>query len=68
MHDIKNFYIAWIATVPYLAAAESHTVITMVSTIILPIIFFAIGKTADILLQLYFRKDSQKPENRGRRR
>ena len=62
MHDIKNFYLAWIASVPYLTAIESHTLISLISAIVLPIVFFAIGKTADILLQIYFRKDRQKPE------
>jgi hypothetical protein len=62
MHDIKNFYLAWIASVPYLTAIESHTLISVISAIVLPIIFFAIGKTADILLQIYFRKDRQKPD------
>ena len=62
MHDIKNFYIAWVASVPYLTAIESHTLISLISTIVLPIVFFAIGKSADILLQIYLRKDRQKPE------
>ena len=55
MHDIKNFYLAWIASVPYLTAIESHTLISLISAIVLPIVFFAIGKTADILLQIYFQ-------------
>ena len=62
MHDIKNFYLAWVASVPYLTAIESHTLISLISAIVLPIVFFAIGKTADILLQIYFRKDRQKPD------
>lgn len=64
MHDIKNFYLAWLTTVPILSAVESKTLITVISAIILPIVFFTIGKTADILLQIYFqnRQDRQKPE------
>ena len=60
MHDIKNFYLAWIASVPYLTAIESHTLISVISAIVLPIVFFAIGKTADILLQIYFRTKEKK--------
>ena len=60
MHDIKNFYLAWVASVPYLTAIESHTLISLISAIVLPIIFFAIGKTADILLQIYFRTREKK--------
>lgn len=38
------------------AALETRTLITIVSAIVLPIIFFAIGKTADVLLQIYLDK------------
>ena len=62
MHDIKNFYLAWVALVPYLTAIETHTLISLVSAIVLPIVFFAIGKTADILLQIYFENKRQKPD------
>jgi hypothetical protein len=62
MHDIKNFYLAWVASVPYLTAIETHTLISLVSAIVLPIVFFAIGKTADILLQIYFENKRQKPD------
>ena len=60
MHDIKNFYLAWVASVPYLTAIESHTLISLISAIVLPIVFFAIGKTADIVLQIYFRSKEDK--------
>ena len=60
MQDIKNFYLAWVASVPYLTAIETHTLISLISAIVLPIVFFAIGKTADILLQIYFRSKEKK--------
>ena len=53
MQDIKNFYLAWISSVPVLAAVESRTLISIISAIVLPIVFFAIGKTADVILQIY---------------
>jgi len=53
MQDIKNFYLAWVSSVPVLAAIESRTWISIISAIILPIVFFAIGKTADVILQIY---------------
>ena len=56
MQDIKNFYLAWISSVPVLAAVESRTLISIISAIVLPIVFFAIGKTADVLLQIYLHK------------
>ena len=60
MHDIKNFYLAWVASVPYLTAIETHTLISLISAIVLPIVFFAIGKTADILLQIYLCSKEKK--------
>ena len=60
MQDIKNFYLAWVSSIPVLAAIESRTLITIISAIILPIVFFAIGKTADILLQIYLQNKSKK--------
>jgi len=53
MQDIKNFYLAWVSSVPVLAAVESRTLISIISAIVLPIVFFAIGKTADVILQIY---------------
>jgi hypothetical protein len=60
MQDIKNFYLAWVSSIPVLAAVESSMLITIISAIILPIVFFAIGKTADILLQIYLQNKSKK--------
>ena len=60
MQDIKNFYLAWVTSIPFLAAIESRTLITIISAIILPIVFFAIGKTADILLQIYLQNKAKK--------
>ena len=56
MQDIKNFYLAWVSSVPVLAAVESRTLISIISAIVLPIVFFAIGKTADVILQIYLNR------------
>ena len=61
MNDIKNILIAWISSSSsILTAIESKTVITIVSAIVLPILFFTIGKTIDVLLQIYFRNRAEK--------
>ena len=52
MQDIKNFYLAWISSMP-LIVLTSSTLITVISAIILPLVCFALGKTADILVQIY---------------
>jgi hypothetical protein len=64
MQDIKNFYLAWVSSFPAMFMIESRTLISIISAIILPIIFFAIGKAADIALQIYLhdRRDRQKPD------
>ena len=54
MNDIKNFLIAYFSTASSVfAVIEAPTVITIVSAVILPIMFFGIGKTIDVLLQIY---------------
>ena len=57
MHDIKNFWLAWVSTASSLfAAIEMKTVMTIVSAVVLPVIFFTIGKTVDVVVQIYFRR------------
>jgi hypothetical protein len=57
MHDFKNISLAWVSSITSLfAAIEARNVITIVSAVILPVIFFTVGKTIDVLLQIYFRK------------
>lgn len=61
MNDIKNILIAWISSASSVfAAIETRTLITIISAIVLPIIFFTIGKTVDVLLQLHLRKIKNK--------
>ena len=60
MNDTKNIIIAWISTsTSIFAAIELKTVLAIVSAVVLPIIFFTIRKTVDVLLQIYLknRKD-----------
>ncbi len=57
MNDLKNFAIAYFSTASSLfAAIETRTLITIVSAVVLPIVFFAIGKTVDVFLQIYLEK------------
>lgn len=57
MHDFKNISLAWVSSITSLfAAIEARNVITIISAVILPVIFFTIGKTVDVCLQIYFRK------------
>lgn len=64
MHDFKNILLAWVSSISSIfAAIETKTLITIISAIVLPIVFFTIGKTVDVLVQLYFR---QREERRNR--
>jgi hypothetical protein len=57
MNDLKNFLLAYTSTISSVfAAIETRTLITIVSAIVLPIIFFAIGKTVDVILQIHLEK------------
>jgi hypothetical protein len=65
MSDYKNILLAWVSTVSSVfAAVEMKTVMTIISAIVLPVIFFTIGKTVDVAVQVYFKKreERRKPE------
>lgn len=57
MQDLKNillaFYSYWI---PVVLAID----LSVISAIVLPIIFFAVGKAIDVGLQVYFRSRESK--------
>ena len=63
MNDIKNFLIAYFSTASSVfAAIEARTVITIISAIVLPVMFFAVGKAVDVLVQIYLDRRSQNRE------
>ena len=65
MSDFKNILLAWVSTASSVfAAVEMKTVLTIISAIVLPVIFFTIGKAVDVAVQVYFRKreERRKPE------
>ncbi|CAN5486333.1 hypothetical protein BH10ACI3_BH10ACI3_23150 [soil metagenome] len=60
MNDTKNILLAWISSLTSVfAAIEARTWITIVSAIVLPILFFTVGKTVDVMLQIYFRRNKK---------
>ncbi len=57
MNDTKNILLAWISSIASVfAAIEVQTWLTTLSAIVLPIIFFSVGKTIDVCLQIYFER------------
>ena len=56
MHDLKNILLAWISAAPaFMAAVDGGSILTVISAIILPTIFFLLGKAVDVGVQVYFR-------------
>lgn len=65
MHDIKNLFLAGISSFPSaILAIETQTWIAIVSSIILPILFFAVGKAADVGVQIYFKRQAERKQLR----
>ncbi|HEX3100373.1 MAG TPA: hypothetical protein VHQ01_01200 [Pyrinomonadaceae bacterium] len=66
MNDIKNILLAWISSISSVfAAIEMRTMITIFSAVVLPIVFFLVGKTIDVCLQIYFkRRDDEEKKQR----
>ncbi len=61
MSDTRNALLAWVSsTASLFAAIETRDVITIISAIVLPVVFFSVGKTVDVLVQLYLKKSSDK--------
>jgi hypothetical protein len=67
MHDLKNILLAWISSASaVMTAVEVKSFMTILSAIILPAIFFALGKAIDIGVQIYLRRrDGREPQRRG---
>lgn len=61
MNDTKNLLLAYLSTLSSaFAAVETRTLITIISAIVLPIVFFALGKTIDVALQIYLKRKDEK--------
>ena len=59
MHDLKNIALAYFSTLTCFAAAvETGALISIVSSIVLPIIFFTAGKIVDIVVRIYLARPS----------
>ena len=60
MNDTKNILLAWISSLSSVfTAIEARTWITIISAIVLPVVFFTVGKTVDVMLQIYFRRNKK---------
>ena len=58
MNDTRNFFLAWLSSMSSLfTAIDTRDVLAIVSAIVLPVIFFTVGKTVDVLVQIYLRRN-----------
>ena len=66
MNDTKNILLAWVSAGTTLLTQVSDGLMPLVSAVVLPILFFAVGKTVDVCLQLYInRKRAGREEKDG---
>jgi len=56
MHDLKNILLAWVSSVSAIfTAIEGPRFFTILSAVVLPTMFFLLGKAVDVVVQFYFR-------------
>lgn len=68
MTDHRNVLLAWASTVTSIAAViDMSKWLAFVSAVILPIVFFAVGKTIDVFVQIYLRRRADELEQKRNR-
>lgn len=68
MNDMKNIVLAWVSsTSTVFAAIEIGNMVSVISAIVLPTMFFAIGKAIDVALQFHFRGRGRRPSGEAAR-
>ena len=59
MQNLKNIALAYLSTLTCFAAAvETGALVSIISTIVLPVVFFTVGKIVDVLVRLYLIRRS----------
>ena len=67
MSDTRNAFLAWASSLgSVLTAIETRDLITIISAIVLPVVFFAVGKTVDVMVQVYLKKRDERDGRDGR--
>ena len=64
MNDTKNILLAWASAGTTLLSTFSDGLMALVSAVVLPIVFFAVGKTVDVCVQLYINRKKRETETR----
>lgn len=57
MNDTKNILLAWVSSISTVfAAIEYRDVIAILSAVVLPAVFFTVGKAVDVAVQIYLNR------------
>lgn len=68
LENLKTLFLTAVPSSPaFYVAMESPSRNSVLVTIILPIVFFAIGKTVDVCLQIHFRRQEAKRQDANRK-
>jgi len=63
MNDTRNAMLAWVSSITSLfAAIDRRDVLTIISAVVLPVVFFTVGKTVDVIVQIYIGRRARKRE------
>jgi len=66
-NSMKNAFFGWLYSSPaMLLAIDAQTAITIVSAVILPLVFFAVGKFIDVKVQIYLQRQKDKQNENDR--
>ncbi len=61
MNDTKNILLACASTAAtVLATLDAPAIISIISAVVLPVVLFAVGKTVDVLVQIYLKRDKDR--------
>ncbi|HEX8289824.1 MAG TPA: hypothetical protein VF556_17715 [Pyrinomonadaceae bacterium] len=57
MDNLKSLVVSVIPSSPaFYVAVEFPSATTIITTIVLPVVFFILSKTVDVLVQFYFKR------------
>jgi hypothetical protein len=57
MNDFKNLGLAWFSTVSTVfTAVETRDILAIISAVVLPVVFFTVGKAIDVMVQIRMKR------------
>jgi len=57
MTELKSSFIAGVSSAPsFVFAISEPSTLAIITSIVLPVVFFVLSKAIDVLVQIYFRR------------